>query len=132
MRMEVEFPGNKKVQANFKDFSVLTDQPVRYGGDGEAPEPFQFFLASLLTCAGFYVLAFCNKRNISMDGIKIIQEAIAGPVKGQLGTIKLDIIVPSSFPEKYRNALIGAVNACTVKRTILNPPEFEVVVGEQD
>lgn len=132
MRMEVEFPGNKKVQANFLDFKVLTDQPTRYGGDNESPSPFQYFLASLAACAGYYVLAFCQERNLPMDGIKIVQEAIAGPVKGQLGTVKVDIIVPPTFPEKYRNALVSAANACAVKRTIQNPPEFQVNVMEEE
>ncbi len=43
-----------------------------------------------------------------------------------LKKIILDIIVPPEFPEKYHKALIKVADQCAVKKTILNPPEFEI------
>ena len=128
MRMEIGFPGNSKVDAKFRDFVVLTDQPVKHGGDNSAPEPFELFLVSLVTCAGIYVKRFCQERDISTDDIKIIQEVEPGSQKGLLGKIKMEIQVPSDFPDKYKSALINTANLCAVKKNIQNPPEFEITV----
>ena len=128
MRMEVGFPGNKKIDAKFKDFTVITDQPIAYGGENTAPAPFDLFLVSLGTCAGIYIKSFCLERNIPTDNMKIIQDAESGPIKGLLGKIKLEIQVPPDFPEQYKSALINAANLCAVKKVMQNPPEFEIIV----
>lgn len=128
MRMEIGFPGNKKIDARFKDFTVTTDQPVSHGGENTAPSPFDLFLVSLGTCAGIYIKSFCSERNIPTDNMRIIQEAESGPIKGLLGKIKLEIQVPPDFPEQYKSALINAANLCAVKKVIQNPPEFEITV----
>ena len=69
--MTVDFPGGKKVAAHYAGFDIATDQGVDSGGEGTAPEPFDFFLASLATCAGYYVLKFCEGRSIPTDGITL-------------------------------------------------------------
>jgi putative redox protein len=51
MEMKVDFPGGARVAAHFGDFTINTNQPVKAGGDGSAPAPFELFLASLATCA---------------------------------------------------------------------------------
>ena len=129
MKMEVTFPGNRKVDAEFKGFVVHTDQPVTAGGDNTAPAPFEYFLASLATCVGIFVKGFCLERDIPTDHIKIVQEAIRGDQKGPIGKIKLEIQVPPDFPERYRNALINVANLCSVKKVMQNPPEFEITVA---
>ena len=128
MRREIGFPGNRKVDAKFRDFVVVTDQPTKYGGDNSAPAPFDLFLASLGTCAGIVIKVFCLERNISTDGMKIIQEAESGSQKGVLGKIRLDIRVPSEFPDKYKRILINLANLCAVKKVMETPPEFEIKV----
>ena len=128
MRMEIGFSGKLRVDAAFRDFVVKTDQPEKHGGDNSAPSPFELFLASLATCAGFYVKAFCMERGISTDGMRIIQEVEPGSQRGLLNKVKLEILVPQDFPEQYKSALINAANICTVKKVIQNPPEFEITV----
>lgn len=128
MRMEIEFPGNRKISARFREFLVMTDQLVKYGGDNSAPQPFELFLASMGTCAGHYINVFCLERSIPTDQIKIIQEVEPGSQKGLLGKIKMEIQVGPDFPEKYKNSLIHASNLCAVKKNIENPPEFEIMV----
>ena len=125
--MRVSFQGNKKVAADFAGFKVLTDQPKDDGGDETAPSPFQLFLASLGTCAGFFVLSFCQKRNISTEGIELVQTAQWDPEKHLVSKILLEIRVPSGFPEKYKASLISAANLCAVKRHLHEPPRFEIV-----
>ena len=121
----IRFKGGKKVTADYKNFEIVTDQPVKYGGEETAPEPFALFLASLGTCAGVYVLGLCQSRNIPTDEIELVQK-METTDKGKLTKIDIDIIVPKSFPEKYHRAIERAAGACAVKKTILDPPEFEI------
>lgn len=132
MGMKIKFAGNKKIAAEFNGFTVMTDQPVHGGGDGTAPAPFEMFLASLGTCAGIYVKGFCDSRGIPTDGIEIDQNMVYDPVQQKIGKIVLDIKLPADFPEKYKDAVINAANYCAVKKTIQNPPEFEVMTSLAD
>ncbi|MFV2071904.1 MAG: OsmC family protein [Thermoanaerobaculales bacterium] len=125
-QMVIQFAGNKRVKATFGGFEIATDQAVGSGGDGSAPEPFDLFLASLATCAGVYVLGFCQRRNIPHDGVRLIQSWERDNKTGRITTIRIGIEVPSGFPEKYHAALVRAANQCAVKKTIENPPEFVV------
>lgn len=125
MEMEIVFGGGKKVNAIYKNFTIKTDQPRYDGGDNSAPAPFDLFLASIGTCSGYYVLSFCQGRDIPTDGIKIILRTEKGKEK-IIDKIKIEIQLPPEFPEKYRDAVIRAVELCAVKRCIQNPPSFEI------
>lgn len=124
MAMKITLPGNMKVSAETGDFIIKTDQSKKEGGDGSAPAPYLLFLASIGTCAGAYVLGFCQSRNISTDGIELEQKMVYDTVNRKMGQIKINIKLPSDFPEKYRKPLIKAAENCAVKKTILDPPEF--------
>lgn len=127
MQMRIHFPGNKRVTADFDGYSVATDQPAAAGGDASAPAPFDLFLASIGTCAGIFVLSFCQKRGISTQGMELIQKMDFDQVKHLVSKITLEIRVPKDFPEKYRESLISAASLCTVKKHLLEPPQFEIV-----
>jgi len=132
MEMTVTFPGGARVDAQLGSHIIRTDQPVRGGGDDSAPAPFSLFLASIGTCAGIYVLGFCEKRGLPTDGIEIVQRMVPDMRTGMIGRIELDIKVPPSFPEKYHEALIRAASQCAVKKHLEDPPAFDVrtVVSE--
>ena len=127
--MEVTLDGGKVVTAHINGKTIKTDQSVRNGGGGTAPEPFELFLASVGTCAGVYVKSFCDQRGIPADGIKIIQSVVFDPVKRVPSSINLDIQLPAEFPEKYRAAVVNAAELCLVKKTINNSPLFEVITS---
>ncbi len=129
MEITITFPGGKKVDASVNGMIVSTDQPKTQGGEGSAPSPYVLFLASLGTCAGIYVLSFCQERGIPTDGISLTErlEYAPGPDgKPILDTIALDINVPPDFPEKYHNALVKVADQCAVKKTIMQPPKFAI------
>jgi len=131
MEMVFDFPGGARVDAHFGPYTVMTDQPPMGGGEGSAPTPFAVFLSSLGTCAGIYVLGFCKQRGLSTDGIRIVQRAIPDPFnRGMLGTIQLEIQVPSEFPEKYYSALVRSAEQCAVKQHFDKPPQFEIFTKE--
>jgi len=124
----VKFGDGLKVDVEYKEFVVKTDQPVREGGGGTAPSPFDYFLVSLAACAGFYALAFCRERKISIEGLGLTMSAERGEVSKMIDKITIAVDLPAGFPEKYRAALVKAVDHCTVKALMLRPPQFEVVV----
>lgn len=126
MNMNVTFGDGLKVNVDTGQFTIPTDQAVASGGDGSAPEPFTYFLASLASCAGIYILSFCRQRGIDTEGIAITQTPVFNPETGRISDIKLDIHVPESFPDKYRKALIRSADQCAVKRLLHQPPEFQI------
>src|SRR5512135_2092491 len=124
MEIKITFPGNKKVYAEVNGQIIPTDQPVIQGGDGTAPSPFVHFLASIGTCAGIYVLAFCRERNIPTEHLTLTERLVyANDAEGRpfLETIAIDINVPPDFPEKYHKALVRVADQCAVKKAIANP-----------
>ncbi len=126
MEMTIDFPGGARVDAHFGPFDVKTDQPPAGGGAGSAPTPFAVFLSSIGTCAGIYVLGFCQQRGLPTEGIRIIERVHSNPMNGMADIIDLEIQVPPSFPQKYYDALIRAADQCKVKKTLENPPRFNV------
>jgi putative redox protein len=127
--MEITFDGGKVITAHLHGHTVRTDQPVRGGGSDTAPSPYDLFLASIGTCAGIYVKSFCDQRQIPSDNITIIQSVEYDSQTRLPANIKLDIKLPSDFPEKYKAAVINAAELCAVKKTINNPPKFEIITS---
>lgn len=130
MDMEIFFPGNKKVYADYKGFTIETDQPAKAGGDGSAPAPFDLFLVSLGTCAGIFVLEFMQKRDIPTEGAGVTMRTERDPETGMIVKADIEIKLPPEFPEKYRDAVVRAVELCSVKRHIEKPPAFSVYTVE--
>lgn len=126
MQMEISFEGEKKVNAHYKGMIIKTDQQVRSGGEGSAPEPFTLFLASIGTCAGIYIKSFCDQRGIPSGDIKLIQSMKLNPETRLIEKIDIEIKLPEGFPEKYREAVIKAADLCTVKKHLADPPKIDV------
>lgn len=124
--MTVSFPGGKKVSAGYNGFEIATDQDPESGGEGSAPEPFDLFLASLATCAGFYVLGFCQRRDLPVEDIRVTQSWERDPESRRVTTVRISVETSSDFPVKYHKALERSIHQCSVKKTILDPPEFVV------
>ncbi len=126
MEITISFPGGKKVDAHFGNHTIKTDQPVKAGGEDSAPAPFDLFLASIGTCAGIYVLGFCQQRGIDTTGLAITQTLNYNRETRLIEKINLKLHLPENFPEKYKPAIQKAANLCTVKRHLADPPEILV------
>jgi ribosomal protein S12 methylthiotransferase accessory factor len=122
----VTFGGGVKVDASLKGFTIKTDQPVKAGGDNSAPSPFDLFLASLATCAGYFVVAFCRERKLSVEGLSLRMTWTRNPETKLIGRVLVEILLPDGFPEKYRAAVVKAASQCTVKAHLADPPEIAV------
>ncbi|HTS79826.1 MAG TPA: OsmC family protein [Myxococcaceae bacterium] len=124
----VTFPGGKRVDAQVGNHRIATDQPRVAGGEDSAPAPFSLFLASIGTCAGIYVLGFCQARGIDPGGIELTQRSVVDPETRALRGVEIDIHVPDGFPAQYHEALVRAASGCAVKKAIAARPEFHISV----
>ena len=129
MAMQITFPGGVAVNAHLKNFEVATDQPETSGGNNSAPSPYELFLASIGTCAGFFALRFCQQRDLSTEGLGLSLDIERDPQTRTLNKVKIEIQLPEGFPEKYQRAIIKATDQCAVKQAIISPPEFEVTAA---
>lgn len=127
--MEISFPGGVAVEARHKGFTVRCDQPEAAGGENSAPSPFDLFLISLGNCAGYFALRFCQQRNLATTGLQLTLESERDAERHRLARVQIVIRLPDDFPDKYRAAIIRATDQCTVKRTIFDPPSFEVTTA---
>ncbi|MFB3851650.1 MAG: OsmC family protein [Acidobacteriota bacterium] len=126
MEIKISFPENQQVRAELDGFSILTDQPKKYGGDDKAPSPYSLFLASLATCGGYYLLKFCEARKI--DHKKINMKMIYEWKDKESGSpfFEIKIELPPDFDEKYIEPLKKSVEQCAVKKAIQSSPVFKV------
>lgn len=127
MDMKITFPDGKKVNAEFNGFIHKTDQPIADSGEGSAPEPFDSFLASIGTCAGIYVLGFCQQRGIDTEDMEIIQSMNFNLDTRLIDKIILNIKLPEGFPDKYKKAVIHSAKLCVVKKHLEIPPKFLII-----
>ncbi len=128
--MTIGFPGGLKVTAAYDGVEIATDQSREDGGDGSAPAPFDLFLASLGTCAGFYVLRFCQKRGLSTDGLELVQTWSRDEKTHRVERLEITVRLPQGFPDKYRDAVLRAASQCAVKKALADPPEIAVLVAD--
>jgi len=129
--MKISFPGDKKVDAEYKGFTIKTDQSKLSGGEGTYPEPFSLFVASIGTCTGFYVLSFCQKRKIPTEDIELILNINKNKETHMIDKIDIEIQVPENFPENYKNAVIKSAELCAVKKHLEKPPIIDIYVNRK-
>ena len=120
--MEITFGDGLRVRAEFDGMSVETDQPVASGGDGSAAGPYHLFLASLGTCAGYFALRFMRQRGIDPEGARLTLATENDAKTGLATSVRIDLALPPGFPEKYRGAIVLAMDQCKVKRQLEHPP----------
>lgn len=129
MSMQIRFPGGMAVSARYNGFDILTDQPEANGGHHQAPSPFDLFLVSLGTCAGFFALRFCQERSLATEGLGLRVDVERNSDSRRLDRVSILIDLPAGFPEKYRSAIVRATDQCSVKKALLDPPELTVAIA---
>ncbi|UAW97209.1 OsmC domain/YcaO domain-containing protein [Halopseudomonas nanhaiensis] len=130
MEIKVNFLDNLRLEARFDDFTVVSDQPIRYKGDGSAPGPFDYFLASSALCAAYFVKLYCNTRGISTDNIRLSQNNIVDPDNRYKQTFKIQVELPADMSAKDRQGILRSIDRCTVKKAVQTGPDF--IIEEVD
>ena len=126
MEIKVNFLDNLRLEAKFDDFTVVADQPIRYKGDGSAPGPFDYFLASSALCAAYFVKLYCVTRDIPTDKIRLSQNNIVDPENRYQQTFKIQVELPPDISEKDRQGILRSIDRCTVKKVVQTGPEFVI------
>jgi ribosomal protein S12 methylthiotransferase accessory factor len=130
MEIKVNFLDKLRLEAKFDDFTVISDQPIRYKGDGSAPSPFDYFLVSSALCAAYFVKLYCETRNISTENIRLSQNNIVDPENRYQQMFKIQVELPPDIPEVDRRGILRSIERCTVKKVVQEGPEF--VIEEVD
>lgn len=130
MEIKVNFLDNLRLEAKFDDFSVIADQPIRYKGDGSAPGPFDYFLASSALCAAYFVKLYCQTRDIPTDNIRLAQSNIVDPENRYKQTFKIQVELPADLSDKDRQGILRSIDRCTVKKAVQAGPDFIIEAVE--
>ncbi|MGB0935920.1 MAG: OsmC domain/YcaO domain-containing protein [Colwellia sp.] len=130
MEIKVNFLDNLRLEAKFDDFTVIADQPIRYKGDGSAPGPFDYFLASSAMCAAYFVKVYCNARDIPTENIRLSQNNIVDPEDRYNQIFQIQVELPESISDKDRQGILRSIDRCTVKKVVQKGPEFKVDIVE--
>lgn len=130
MEIKVNFLDNLRLEAKFDDFTVVADQPIRYKGDGSAPGPFDYFLASSALCAAYFVKLYCQTRDIPTENIRLSQNNIVDPENRYAQIFKIQVELPADISEKDRQGILRSIDRCTVKKVVQQGPEF--IIEEVD
>ena len=130
MEIKVNFLENLRLEAKFDDFTVLADQPIRYKGDGSAPSPFDYFLASSALCAAYFVKVYCKSRDIPTENIRVSQNNIVDPEDRYNQIFQIQVELPESISEKDRTGILRSIDRCTVKKVVQTGPDFNIEMVE--
>lgn len=130
MEIKVNFLDNLRLEAKFDDFTVVADQPIRYKGDGSAPGPFDYFLASSALCAAYFVKLYCDTRNIPTENIRLSQNNIVDPENRYNQIFKIQVELPADISAKDRQGILRSIDRCTVKKVVQTGPDF--IIEEVD
>jgi len=126
MEIKVNYLDNLRIEAAFDDFKVIADQPKRYKGDGSAPGPFDYFLASSALCAAYFVKVYCKSRDIPTDNIRLSQNNIVDPEDRYKQVFQIQVELPDTISDKDKQGILRSIDRCTVKRVVQTGPEFSV------
>lgn len=126
MEIKVNFLDKLRLEAKFDDFTVIADQPIRYKGDGSAPGPFDYFLASSALCAAYFVKLYCNTRNIPTENIRLSQNNIVDPENRYQQIFKIQVELPADISDYDRQGILRSIERCTVKKVVQAGPEFVI------
>ncbi|MCL1041828.1 OsmC domain/YcaO domain-containing protein [Shewanella marisflavi] len=130
MEIKVNFLDNLRLEAKFDDFTVTADQPIRYKGDGSAPSPFDYFLASSALCAAYFVKVYCKARDIPTDNIRLSQNNIVDPEDRYNQIFQIQVELPDDISDKDREGILRSIDRCTVKKVVQTGPEFKIEAVE--
>jgi len=130
MEIKVNYLDNLRLEAKFDDFTVISDQPIRYKGDGSAPGPFDYFLASSAMCAAYFVKVYCNARDIPTENIRLSQNNIVDPEDRYKQIFKIQVELPEDISEKDRQGILRSIDRCTVKKVVQTGPDFQIETVE--
>lgn len=115
-----------------RDHTVTIDQPVP-GRIEVGPTPTELFVASLAGCAAYCVEQFLRRHGLPYHGLRVEAGwAMRAATPARISRVNLRIVPPEPVPEYHCAELIAAVEACTVRNSLREPPAISVDLAGAD
>lgn len=118
--------GGSAFEIGTRGHTTYVDQP-RPGGVEVGPSPTELFVAGIAACAGYYAEEFLRRHGLPHQGVRVecdwLQRA-AEPVR--VSRVRLRVVTPEELPEAWRAPLLAAVDNCTVRNSLRQPPDVAV------
>ena len=73
-----------------------------------------------------------REYGIPLENVKVTQQIERDSETHMVTGVTIRIDIPEDFPDKYRDSLVRAVDLCTVKKHIMNPPKFTIEAVKAD
>ncbi len=118
MEITLNYKTGKKFLTKIGQHEIAVDLSVEHGGDDSAPNPSDYFLVSLTSCIGFYVLGYCENVGLDPTGMRIVIRADKETNPSRLDNIGLDIHLPAAEVGKRREAVLNVARKCVIHNTI--------------
>jgi uncharacterized OsmC-like protein len=128
MEVIVRRQGGLRFEASARGHVVVTDQPKDLGGLDQAMTPPELLLAALGGCAGYYAAEYLRARSLPADGLEIRVSAEKALQPARLAEFRIEVCTPAADSDRNREGLMRAVQKCLIHNTLLQPPDFEIVV----
>lgn len=121
--VSAEWQGGFKARVTAGRFEILVDEPVTAGGSDGAPQPTDYFLASLASCFTLAMAWTARKHDMKLPGVTVnVTGTYDGP---RYSEIAIEVIV--DLPADRAKRLIeSAQRVCYVTNTLRRPPAISV------
>ncbi len=94
----------------------FADLPAAVGGEGTAPEPHDFFDASLGVCKALTVKFYASKKNIPLSGVAVeVKRDNSQEQKGKYA-LHVTLTLKGVLTDAQREELLQAAERCPVQK----------------
>jgi uncharacterized OsmC-like protein len=128
MNLTVAFRGGTRFDVTSGAHTVVTDQPTDDGGANTGMSPVELFVGSLASCVGYFVGRYCARHKIPSEGLTIDAEWSMAEQHHRVGSVKVDVHLPSELTQELKDRLLKVANGCTVHQTLAVRPEVDLSV----
>ena len=106
------------VSATVRTHKLLLDAPSGEGGSDSGPAPVELLTAALGSCMAMHIAKYCQAAKLPHEGFTIDLDAQLAQNPLRVGSLTVDINLPSAFPENRKEAVKRAALQCTVKNSL--------------
>lgn len=119
---------------------LQADEPVNFGGSDEAPDPYDYLLASLGACTSMTIGLYARKSRFPLENVTVslwhsrihardCQECETK--EGMLDRIEMEIEMTGSLAPEQRNKLMEVAAKCPIHRTLTSEINIRTRAADQ-
>lgn len=128
MKVEAKFLENYKFEITSEESSIISDQSLKYGGDGAGPMPSELFLWAIASCMGQAIVHISGKLQERIGELRLTVEGMKHPEEFRYS--RIIISVQGDCPEdRLREIVTIASTHCFISNSLRDDIEIETRVG---